>query len=80
MCKRRSPTDPLVRRFLQSYGVNLLPLPRRGAEPGELYVQTGRKVKVHSKAGELLVEWPEDGRLKLTSTAKIVAEGKYFED
>lgn len=45
MCKRKNPTDPLVRRFLQSYGVNLLPLPRRGAEPGELYVQTGRKVK-----------------------------------
>jgi diaminopimelate epimerase len=40
---------------------------------------TGRQVTVHTKAGKLVVEWPEGGRLKLTSTANIVAEGKYLE-
>ena len=41
--------------------------------------KTGRKVTVHAKAGRLMVEWPENGRLKLTSTANIVAEGNYLE-
>jgi diaminopimelate epimerase len=41
--------------------------------------KTGRKVTVHAKAGKLVVEWPENGRLKLTSTANIVAEGNYLE-
>ena len=41
--------------------------------------RTGRKITVHAKAGNLLVEWPENGRLKLTSTANIVAEGNYLE-
>jgi diaminopimelate epimerase len=41
--------------------------------------KTGRKVTVHAKAGDLMVEWLEDGRLKLTSTANIVAEGTYLE-
>jgi len=41
--------------------------------------RTGRNVTVHTRAGKLRVEWPENGRLKLTSTAKIVAEGRYWE-
>jgi diaminopimelate epimerase len=41
--------------------------------------KTGRRVTVHAKAGKLVVEWPENGRLKLTSTANIVAEGNYLE-
>jgi diaminopimelate epimerase len=41
--------------------------------------KTGRHVTVHARAGKLQVEWPENGRLKLTSTARIVAEGNYFE-
>ena len=41
--------------------------------------KTGRSVTVHAKAGKLQVEWPENGRLKLTSSARIVAEGNYFE-
>lgn len=41
--------------------------------------KTGRTVTVHAKAGDLIVEWPENGRLKLTSTANIVAEGQYLE-
>jgi len=39
--------------------------------------KTGRSVTVHTKTGELYVEWPEGGRLKLTSTAYVVAEGRY---
>jgi diaminopimelate epimerase len=41
--------------------------------------KTGRSVTVHTKGGDLQVEWPEGGRLKLTSTASIVAEGRYLE-
>ena len=41
--------------------------------------KTGRRVTVYSKAGKLVVEWPENGRLKLTSTAMVVAEGRYHE-
>lgn len=41
--------------------------------------KTSRRVTVHAKAGKLIVEWPENGRLKLTSTANVVAEGKYLE-
>ena len=41
--------------------------------------RTGRDVTVHTRAGKLRVEWPENGRLKLTSIAKVVAEGKYLE-
>lgn len=41
--------------------------------------KTGRDVTVHTRAGKLHVEWPENGRLKLTSTARVVAEGRYME-
>ena len=41
--------------------------------------KTDRRVTVHTKAGRLEVEWPENGRLKLTSTAHVVAEGNYLE-
>jgi len=41
--------------------------------------KTGRSVTVHTRAGTLRVEWPENGRLKLTSTASVVAEGRYLE-
>jgi diaminopimelate epimerase len=43
-----------------------------------LNAKTGRSVTVHTKGGDLQVEWPEGGRLKLTSTAHIVAEGRYL--
>ena len=41
--------------------------------------KTGRHVTVHTVAGKLEVEWPENGRLKLTSTAVVVAEGRYHD-
>jgi len=41
--------------------------------------RTGRHVTVYAVAGKLMVEWPENGRLKLTSTATVVAEGRYHE-
>jgi diaminopimelate epimerase len=41
--------------------------------------KTRRTVTVLTKAGKLEVEWPENGRLRLTSTANIVAEGNYLE-
>jgi len=56
MCKRSDPSDALVRRMLKLYNVNLLPLPRRSAEPGELYIQTGRKVKATSGSINAVIE------------------------
>jgi diaminopimelate epimerase len=41
--------------------------------------RTDRMVTVHTKAGRLDVEWQENGRLRLTSSANIVAEGEYLE-
>jgi diaminopimelate epimerase len=41
--------------------------------------KTTREVTVRTKAGKLRVEWPENGRLKLTSSATIVAEGRYLQ-
>lgn len=40
--------------------------------------RTDRKVTVHTRAGRLVVEWPADGPILLTSTARVVAEGSYF--
>lgn len=56
MCKRKDPTDPLVKRCLETYNVNLLPLPRQRAVPGELYIQTGRKVKATSGSISRVIE------------------------
>jgi diaminopimelate epimerase len=41
--------------------------------------KTERTVTVHTKGGKLTVSWPENGRLTLTSTAGVVAEGRYLE-
>lgn len=41
--------------------------------------KTGRAVTVHARGGTLAVEWQENGRLKLTATANVVAEGRYLE-
>jgi diaminopimelate epimerase len=40
--------------------------------------RTGRTVTVRTIAGQLLVQWPENGRLNLTATASVVAQGQYF--
>ena len=39
---------------------------------------TERHVRVHTQSGMLDVEWAEDGNLTLTSTAEVVAEGRYM--
>jgi diaminopimelate epimerase len=41
--------------------------------------RTGRQVTVHTVAGKLRVEWPENGQLKLTATAVVIAEGRYHD-
>jgi diaminopimelate epimerase len=41
--------------------------------------KTNRKVTVRAIAGSLVVEWTESGELKLTSTANVVADGRYLE-
>jgi hypothetical protein len=43
MCKRTT-TDPLIRAFLDRYGLNLLMVPREGAAVGDLYVTQGSRV------------------------------------
>jgi diaminopimelate epimerase len=39
--------------------------------------RTGRKVRVHTLAGTLDVEWPEGGEVSLTGPAQLIAEGVY---
>ena len=43
MCKRTS-SDPLVRLILDRYRVNLLSVPRRRADCGQVYIRNGRRV------------------------------------
>lgn len=40
--------------------------------------RTGRRVTVHTTNGDLLVEWLENERLRLTADATVVAEGEYL--
>jgi hypothetical protein len=43
MCKRNT-DDPLLRIFLDQYGLHLLSVPREGAAVGDLYVRDGKRV------------------------------------
>jgi len=78
MCKRSNPTDPLVRRFLQTYNLNLLPLPRPVARPGELYVKTAGKVKATPGRIDALIEpevdLPEPYSEQLPDLSGVVSE------
>ncbi|MDP9226986.1 MAG: hypothetical protein M3P18_24710, partial [Actinomycetota bacterium] len=42
MCKRTTP-DPLLRLFLDRYGLHLLAVPRAGASVGDVFVSDGRR-------------------------------------
>jgi hypothetical protein len=53
MCKRDTP-DPLVRMFLDQYGLNLLAVPRHDADIGDLYVEDPAGVSTPGKAAHLL--------------------------
>lgn len=53
MCKR-STDDPLVRAFLDDYGLNLLRVPREGVECGDLYVRVNGALTAPGAARELL--------------------------
>src|SRR4051812_34524527 len=53
MCKRTT-RDPLVRTFLDEYGLNLLRIPREGADCGDLYVREGGRVSAPGRLAELL--------------------------
>jgi hypothetical protein len=53
MCKRTT-TDPLVRAFLDRYGLNLLMVPREGAAIGDLYVTQGPRVLPPARVEEFL--------------------------
>ena len=78
MCKRKNPTDPLVREFLQTYSINLLPLPRQHARPGELYIKTGGTVKATpgwiDEIIEPEVELPEPFGETLPDLSGVVSE------
>lgn len=41
---------------------------------------TGRKVKVHTLGGDLLVNWRDDGTVALTGEAKMIYEGQWLAD
>jgi hypothetical protein len=57
MCKRTT-TDPLVKLFVERYHVNLLPVPRRDARCGQLYVAQRRGVAAVPGRIEELLEAP----------------------
>jgi hypothetical protein len=59
MCKR-STDDPLVRKFLDDYGVNLLRIPRENARCGDLYVKNGRAVTAPADPRGLLIDPPAE--------------------
>jgi hypothetical protein len=61
MCKRNG-DDPLVRKFLDDYGVNLLRLPRERADCGDLYIRNGKTVSAPGDVRALLeppIDLPE---------------------
>lgn len=57
MCTRKSP-DPLVRAFLDRYGLNLLSIPRKNVMCGDLYVASGALVSTPGSLSRLLVPAP----------------------
>ena len=64
MCKRNTP-DPLVRMFLDVYGLNLLAVPREGSAVGDLYIRDKNGVSAPGRVKELL-----EGPLKLPPVHK----------
>src|SRR5262245_24040834 len=57
MCNRKT-TDPLVRMFLDKYGLNLLSIPRKEVECGDLYVAQGSRVSTPGSMSHLLEPKP----------------------
>lgn len=53
MCKRTTP-DPLLRRFLDRYGLHLLAIPRAGAAVGDVYIFDGRRTSPAGHVRHLL--------------------------
>jgi hypothetical protein len=51
---KRSKPDPLVRTFIETYHLNLLPIPRARAACGELYVKRAAGIAAPGDARELL--------------------------
>lgn len=58
MCKR-STDDPLIRLFLERYGLHLLQVPRESAAVGDFYVDDGRRVSPPGNMKYLLAPPPE---------------------
>ena len=58
MC-RRNTEDPLVRTFLDRYGLNLLKVPRRDAKCGDMYIQNNGRVVGPVNPEHLLKPTPE---------------------
>jgi hypothetical protein len=81
MCKR-SAKDPLVLKFLEDYGVNLLRLPRTRAGCGDLYVKNGKTVSAPGDLRALLdapVELPAvNGPEQLADLAGAISRNVSF--
>lgn len=58
MCNRRT-TDPLVRAFLDRYGLNLLSIPRQFVSCGDLYISQGSQVSTPGRLEDLLHPPPQ---------------------
>jgi hypothetical protein len=55
----RSTDDPLIRLFLDRYGLHLLQVPRESAAVGDFYVDDGRRVSPPGNVRYLLDPSPE---------------------
>jgi hypothetical protein len=57
VCKRNT-SDPLVRAFLDNYGLNLLSIPRKNAMCGDLYIAEGSRVSTPGQIAQVLIPPP----------------------
>src|SRR6185436_9856151 len=57
VCKRTT-SDPLVRAFLDNYGLNLLSIPRKNAMCGDLYIADGPRVSTPGHIAQVLIPPP----------------------
>jgi len=70
MCKRNTP-DPLVRMFLDTYGLNLLAVPREGSAVGDLYIKDDKGVSAPGSVKALLSPVP---KLPPTKSGEAMAD------
>lgn len=70
MCKRTT-TDPLVRAFLDRYGLNLLQIPRADVAVGDLYAVRGDRALPPGRVTDFLTPPPRLPRVRREPLADL---------